>query len=143
MRELFVQLSLLLTTFSRIVALLGLNGHAFGSFKQKEGDYMWLRDDLCRSLPHVRVFIYGYKTEMEGSDSFQSLDDLGLSFKSTLRALLKPQGSVSRLWNSELITTELTAPVGSFSESAGSNRPQSWGSCHQASTDFQSCLHTS
>lgn len=76
-----------------VVALSGLNGHAFGSFKRKGGDYMWLRDDLCHSLPHVRVYIYGYKTEMEGSESFQSLDDLGLSFKSTLKALLKPKDS--------------------------------------------------
>ncbi|KAF2138220.1 uncharacterized protein K452DRAFT_90057 [Aplosporella prunicola CBS 121167] len=76
-----------------IVALSGLNGHAFGSFKRKGGDYMWLRDDLCQSLPNARVFIYGYRTEMVGSDSFQSLEDLGLSFKSTLTALFNSNDS--------------------------------------------------
>lgn len=34
-----------------IVALSGLNGHAFGSFKQRGGPFMWLRDDLPISMP--------------------------------------------------------------------------------------------
>ncbi|OJD33672.1 uncharacterized protein BKCO1_2800031 [Diplodia corticola] len=74
-----------------IVALSGLNGHAYGSFKRKGGEYMWLRDDLCRWLPKAHVYIYGYDTAMEHSDSFQTLYDLGASLKSTLTALLRPE----------------------------------------------------
>lgn len=48
---------------------------------------MWLRDDLGRRLPTARIFIYGYDTMLEMSSSFQSLEDLGLSFKSDLVSL--------------------------------------------------------
>lgn len=34
-----------------IVALSGLNGHAFGSFKAKGESYMWLRGDLPLTSP--------------------------------------------------------------------------------------------
>ncbi|KAF9641127.1 hypothetical protein BFW01_g486 [Lasiodiplodia theobromae] len=74
-----------------VVALSGLNGHAFGSFKQRGGDFMWLRDDLARSLPGARIYIYGYASEMQGSDSFQTLADLGLTFQEELEALLDPR----------------------------------------------------
>ncbi|KAG8350059.1 hypothetical protein FVEN_g11795 [Fusarium venenatum] len=72
-----------------IIALSGLNGHAFGSFKRKGGRYMWLRDDLPISMPNCRVFIYGYNTQLQESSSFQSLEDLGIAFKDALRYLVK------------------------------------------------------
>lgn len=55
---------------------------------------MWLRDDLARSLPGARIYIYGYASEMQGSDSFQTLADLGLTFQEELEALLDPRDEV-------------------------------------------------
>ncbi|XEU94786.1 hypothetical protein FSHL1_000070 [Fusarium sambucinum] len=72
-----------------IIALSGLNGHAFGSFKHKGDQYMWLRDDLPISIPNCRVFIYGYNTQLEESTSFQSLEDIGIAFKDGLKHLVK------------------------------------------------------
>ncbi|KAF3057728.1 Ankyrin repeat domain-containing protein 50 [Trichoderma lentiforme] len=76
-----------------IIAISGLGGHAFGSFKERGGEHMWLRD----ALPHVitsdsgeqiaRIMVYGYESSLPNSDSFQNLEDLGTSLHSDLRAL--------------------------------------------------------
>lgn len=45
-----------------IVAVCGLNGHALGSFKQKSGPHVWLRDSLPMDFRRSRIFTYGYDT---------------------------------------------------------------------------------
>ncbi|KAG5655130.1 hypothetical protein KAF25_001903 [Fusarium avenaceum] len=52
-----------------IIALAGLGGRAFGSFKERDGEHMWLRDDLPYDLtppsnerPMARIMTYGYKS---------------------------------------------------------------------------------
>lgn len=77
-----------------VIALSGLGGHAFGSFKERGGDYMWIRDALpydftvgnneIRGIG--RVMIYGYNSAVEGW-SFQNLEDLATSFHHSLLAL--------------------------------------------------------
>lgn len=66
-----------------IIAISGLNGHAFGSFKQKDHDYMWIRDALPTDLPRARIFTYGYDTR---SQAVQNVDDLGSNLRTTLCA---------------------------------------------------------
>ena len=58
----------LLTCLS-VIALSGLGGHAFGSFKERDGTYMWLRDSLPYDLiledggrPMARVITFGYES---------------------------------------------------------------------------------
>ncbi|KFZ19928.1 hypothetical protein V501_00400 [Pseudogymnoascus sp. VKM F-4519 (FW-2642)] len=67
------------------LAISGLGGHAFGSFKEKDGSYMWLCDDLPYHLATARIIIYGYESQLHGSQSFQGLEALA----SNLRALLR------------------------------------------------------
>lgn len=71
-----------------IIAVSGLSGHAFGSFKQRGGSFMWLRDGLPKDLLDTRVFIYGYDTQLQGSSSAQNLTDLGMSLQTALIDLL-------------------------------------------------------
>ncbi|EOD51789.1 putative nacht and ankyrin domain containing protein [Neofusicoccum parvum UCRNP2] len=73
-----------------LIAISGLNGHAFGSFKKKNGPYMWLRDDLPKKLPGIRVIVYGYDTKLEGSRSFQNISDIGMKFQSAIRVVRRP-----------------------------------------------------
>ncbi|PCD20339.1 hypothetical protein AU210_016206 [Fusarium oxysporum f. sp. radicis-cucumerinum] len=77
-----------------IIAISGLGGHAFGSFKERDGDYMWLRDSLPYDLtredtlnPMARVMVYGYESCVANSNSFQNLEDLATSFHNSLLAL--------------------------------------------------------
>lgn len=72
---------------SSIIALSGLNGHAFGSFKKRGDSFMWLRDALPKDFPQARVLIHGQDTRLVNSTSFQNLLDLGEKFQSNLRAI--------------------------------------------------------
>lgn len=85
-----------LTDRPSIVSISGLGGHAFGSFKERDGNHMWLRDSLPCDLryenttePMARVMIYGYESGVRNSNSFQNLEDLATSFHSSLLALTR------------------------------------------------------
>lgn len=80
--------------YPSVIALSGLGGHAFGSFKERGGDYMWLRDSLPYDItqeetgnPMARVMIYGYESKLAQSKSIQNLEDLATSFHNSLLAL--------------------------------------------------------
>ncbi|KAL7900031.1 hypothetical protein HDV63DRAFT_370169 [Trichoderma sp. SZMC 28014] len=77
-----------------IIALSGLGGHAFGSFKERGGSYMWLRDSLPFDLtldtsdqPIARVMIYGYDSVVAESKSMQNIEDLATGFIGGLQKL--------------------------------------------------------
>ena len=80
--------------YNSVIAISGLGGHAFGSFKEKGEDYMWLRDALPYDLtsdenkrPLARVMIYGYESKVAESTSVQNLVDLASSFHNSLLSL--------------------------------------------------------
>lgn len=66
------------------LAISSLGGHAFGSFKEKGGSRMWLCDDLPNDLATTRIIIYGYESQLYGSQSFQDLEALATTLR-TLR----------------------------------------------------------
>lgn len=72
------------------VAVCGLGGHAFGSFKEKGSSYMWLRDSLPNDLPNLRVLLYGYESGLEESDSSQNVSVIADSFVGHLSVLRPP-----------------------------------------------------
>jgi hypothetical protein len=48
-----------------IIAITRLgSGHAFRSFGQRDGNYMWLRKQLPVDQPGARVLIYGYDSHL-------------------------------------------------------------------------------
>jgi hypothetical protein len=49
-----------------IVAITGMDGHAYGSWMSREGNNsaMWLRDFLEQDLPDCRTMIYGYHSKL-------------------------------------------------------------------------------
>jgi len=77
-----------------LIALSGLGGHAFGSFKEKGGSHMWLRDSLPKDLSGMRILIYGYDTQLENSSSTQNIRDLGKKFRSAVNNI-RNYGNVS------------------------------------------------
>ncbi|RYP61328.1 hypothetical protein DL771_010167 [Monosporascus sp. 5C6A] len=70
------------------IALSGLASHPFGSWQPKGGDktFMWIRDDLPKHLQRVRAVIYGYRTKLHDSQSFQTIPDLAHEFIDQLLA---------------------------------------------------------
>ncbi|KAL6408358.1 hypothetical protein AUP68_08215 [Ilyonectria robusta] len=77
-----------------IVSISGIGGHAFGSFKERGEDHMWLPDSLPFDLiwedtgrPMARSIIYGYESTVAQSDNIQNLEDLATSFHASMLAL--------------------------------------------------------
>ncbi|KAL0937157.1 uncharacterized protein CTRU02_206888 [Colletotrichum truncatum] len=70
-----------------VIAVSGLGGHAFGSFKERQGSFMWLRDALPLDVPNARILIWGYNTHLAESSSFQNLSDLGILLKTDLKGI--------------------------------------------------------
>ncbi|KFY81101.1 hypothetical protein V498_08740 [Pseudogymnoascus sp. VKM F-4517 (FW-2822)] len=68
-----------------IIAISGLGGHAFGSFKERNGSHMWLRDDLPFDFPRARILTYGYDSKLKGSQSFQDFEAIASTFCQSLK----------------------------------------------------------
>ncbi len=82
-----ITVSIYQTHTNSVVAISGIGGHAFGSFRAPDGEYMWLRDKLPRHLSGARVMIYGYDSQIAGSKSFQGLGAISLTFKNHFRSV--------------------------------------------------------
>ncbi len=51
------------------MAVSGLAGHAFGSWRNRERGRMWLQDFLPNDVKGIRIMTYGYNTELVGSNT--------------------------------------------------------------------------
>lgn len=67
-----------------IIAITGLAGHAFGSWKSRKSSKMWLRDILPDDLPSARILTYGYDTRLAGSHSNARILDYAKEFLDTV-----------------------------------------------------------
>ncbi|KFZ08657.1 hypothetical protein V501_05861 [Pseudogymnoascus sp. VKM F-4519 (FW-2642)] len=86
-----------------IIAISGLGGHAFGSFKARDGQHMWLCDSLPRGLLGAQIMIYGYDTQLHGSASFQDIESLASSFRASIAAQRAPGSTNSQMKTVPLI----------------------------------------
>ena len=59
------------------MAVTGLGGHGFGSWKERGGEFMWLRDALPHDFPGARIMTFGYDSHLQDSSSFASISDYG------------------------------------------------------------------
>ncbi|KAL5349520.1 hypothetical protein ACLOAV_005815 [Pseudogymnoascus australis] len=72
-----------------VIAVTGLAGHAFGSWKPRGSPYMWLRDFLPAEIPNARILTYGYDTKLPGSQSTASIVDLSRKFLESVKTIQK------------------------------------------------------
>ncbi|KAF8538735.1 Alpha/Beta hydrolase protein, partial [Trichophaea hybrida] len=59
-----------------VVAVTGLAGHPFGSWRSRLTNRMWLQDFLRKEIPNIRILTYGYNSQLVGPNSteFRMLD---------------------------------------------------------------------
>jgi len=68
-----------------IVAITGLDGHAYGSWRGKGNlGRMWLRDFLSKDLPNCRTMIYGYNSKLS-SHGINRIMDYGREFLEAIK----------------------------------------------------------
>ncbi|KAI1389504.1 uncharacterized protein F4822DRAFT_427853 [Hypoxylon trugodes] len=60
-----------------IVVVPGLAGHAYGSFKERSGSFMWIIDHLPKVLPRARVLLYGYESKIVDGRVDLRISELG------------------------------------------------------------------
>ncbi|KAI9799050.1 MAG: hypothetical protein M1833_004244 [Piccolia ochrophora] len=72
---------------SSCVAIHGWGGHAFGSYRATGASYMWLRDSLPKHFPKLRVWIYGYESNLSDSHSTSNVYEDAENFRRALRIL--------------------------------------------------------
>ncbi|KAJ1324749.1 protein SERAC1 [Microdochium nivale] len=78
-----------------VIAISGLGRHAFGLLKERNGDYMWLRDalpydltDVASGQPMARIMIYGCNSQVAGSRSVQNVDDIAGQLRDSLTGIV-------------------------------------------------------
>lgn len=81
------------THSSSIVAVTGLGGHAFGSWRCHESRKLWLKDFLPKEVDgSMRVMTFGYDSSLTGSRT--SKIDVGVYAKDLVEELCKARASV-------------------------------------------------
>jgi hypothetical protein len=72
-----------------IIAITGLDGHAYGSWRGKGNlGRMWLRDFLSKDLPRCRTMIYGYNSKLT-SHGVDTIMDYGRGLMEELKKVRK------------------------------------------------------
>ena len=66
-----------------VVAITGLDGHAYGSWSGGNPKRMWLRDFLSEDLPKCRVMIYGYNSKLS-NPGLHTIADFGRGLREDL-----------------------------------------------------------
>lgn len=76
---------------SSIIALHGLDGHPYGSWKSKGNlQHMWLRDSFVKHFPTCRTLIYGYDSNLK-TRGHHSLSDFTVQLLDRLMSLRKTE----------------------------------------------------
>ena len=61
--------------YHSVVAVTGLAGHAFESWRNGESNRMWLQEFLPDNIRGIRIMTYGYNTELVGTSTGRLLLD--------------------------------------------------------------------
>ncbi|PGH08105.1 hypothetical protein AJ79_06105 [Helicocarpus griseus UAMH5409] len=81
---------------TRVIAITGLDGHAYGSWKGRgNAGSMWLRDFLSQDLPHCRTMIYGYNSKLS-SHGVDTLEDYYRGFMEQINQVRDASGLEQR-----------------------------------------------
>ncbi|KAF8253373.1 hypothetical protein K440DRAFT_679374 [Wilcoxina mikolae CBS 423.85] len=76
--------------FADVIAVTGLAGHAFGSWRNHESCKMWLQDFLPHDIKNIRIMTYGYNTNLIGKTTNLTMLDY---VKHMIQELEKVRGS--------------------------------------------------
>ncbi|KAM0554809.1 hypothetical protein ACHAPJ_006542 [Fusarium lateritium] len=67
-----------------IVAIHGLGGHPFKTWREKEGQHLWLRDSLPVQIPQARIMTFGYDSTVLFGKSRAQVHDYAVDLTNRL-----------------------------------------------------------
>ncbi|PVF93576.1 hypothetical protein CPB86DRAFT_836596 [Serendipita vermifera] len=70
--------------YADVVAVTGLAGHAYGSWRSRESGRMWLQDFLPDDIPSIRIMSFGYDSRIDANKETDRMLDYARSFLSQL-----------------------------------------------------------
>ncbi|KAI5839078.1 ankyrin repeat-containing domain protein [Morchella snyderi] len=79
-----------------IIAITGLAGHGFGSWKSRTAHTMWLRDLLPVHVTNARILTYGYDSTLFGNESHASIHEFSQLFLQALATIRTSEKEQSR-----------------------------------------------
>ncbi|KAE8454609.1 hypothetical protein EG329_000232 [Mollisiaceae sp. DMI_Dod_QoI] len=79
-----------------IVAIHGLQGHAYDTWTHHRTDKLWLRDFLPKELPGARIFTFGYPAEVALTLAKGKLKDFARSLLQGLNRIRRTTDELSR-----------------------------------------------
>ena len=91
-----------------IIAITGLDGHAYGSWRGKGNlGRMWLRNFLSKDLPNCRTMIYGYNSKLS-SHGIDTIMDYGREFLEGIKRVrhIQEVGGWCAIWSLALLIKE-------------------------------------
>jgi protein SERAC1 len=107
--DIYQRLKLLANTHYSIIAITGLDGHAYGSWRGKGNlGRMWLRDFFSKDLPNCRTMIYGYNSKLL-SHGIDTIMDYGREFLEGIKRIRYTQEVGHNEGFSELADMESTS----------------------------------
>jgi hypothetical protein len=81
-----------------IIAISGLDGHAYGSWRGKGNlGRMWLRDFLSEDLPRCRTMVYGYNLKLS-SRGVGTILEFGRGLMEELKQIRNTKEVICILW---------------------------------------------
>ncbi|KAH0537751.1 hypothetical protein FGG08_005499 [Glutinoglossum americanum] len=88
------------------IAITGLASHPFGSWKERDGEHMWLRDSLPQDLKGARILLYGYDTSLLHSQAFQGIDDIAVGLSHSIRSIRRNNKAIVHMKDGDEIDKE-------------------------------------
>jgi hypothetical protein len=76
------------------VSIHGWGGHALGSFRDTHSHYVWLRDGLTKQFPKLRIWIYGYRSDLKAENTYGNIHEYASNFRRLLMIMRKRSGDM-------------------------------------------------
>lgn len=83
------------TDFPSCIVIPGWGGHPIGSFMAEDSPYLWVLDGLGSDFPQLRVWTYGYGSNLMQQGPCEDIYEFADSFVRSLRHLRLDLGVTS------------------------------------------------
>jgi hypothetical protein len=93
-----------------VVTVVGLGGHAFGTWRSRKTGEMWLKDFLPRDVKRIRIFSYGYDSQSVGNHIDEDILDYRRNFLQMLENARRTAEVTKHMKSPSMIGKDIYSP---------------------------------